>query len=664
METGDFRSRSCSKEDAATTPIFERVYNCNLSVSSWIPLEEIVGLPLDAVVTVLETGRSVRTNPSNGSYSMALPASEGVEHYTLLIESYGYYPVELPISISAQQQIIENINMEMIPRGSISGKVVDAGTGNPLANTEVTYYAEDWLSVFTDIDGNFCIEDIPEGNCTLRAIATGYLISEFVLDVISDEESSQVDFELRPIGDDFDYEIAYDNDKCNLTVRHSNAGNGFAQRMTPNGTVQLRGVRVYFPSWGQISDSGEFTIMIYDSLPNGLPGKRVTPPIVKYEEKGRWVYLDLTEYGFVTDKDFFVVIMQSRRGDFSLSLGFCEQSSERTYQYRWNYAHGGFFSQADYGAAMIRATVDEVPVNESKYVGRICGNNRYGTAVAISQAGWASSGTVVLARGDDYADALAGVPLAYVYDAPILLTAPNRLISSTREEIIRLGAEKVVILGGEGAVSSSVAQILEDELQLEVRRISGASRYGTAAAVAAALAEESGTAEKAILAYGQDFPDALAAASYAATEGYPILLVRTNRLTDATESIISELGINDFIVVGGSSVISDELLNQLTSAVRVAGGNRYVTATKLADYFAPDCSKVYLATGLDFADAITGGVLAAKNNSGMLLVHSNRIAGSVQDYIRASGYRRGYIFGGTGAVNDHVAELVEALIRE
>ena len=41
---------------------------------------------------------------------------------------------------------------------------------------------------------------------------------------------------------------------------------------------------------------------------------------------------------------------------------------------------------------------------------RISGDDRYLTSVEVSQKGWNSADTVVLARGDDYADALAGVP--------------------------------------------------------------------------------------------------------------------------------------------------------------------------------------------------------------------------------------------------------------
>src|SRR5699024_6856343 len=81
-------------------------------------------------------------------------------------------------------------------------------------------------------------------------------------------------------------------------------------------------------------------------------------------------------------------------------------------------------------------------------VDRINGDSRYDTAVEISQAGWESADTVVLTRGDEYADALTGVPLAKQLDAPILLTRTHRLVESTLAEIERLGAKEVVILGG------------------------------------------------------------------------------------------------------------------------------------------------------------------------------------------------------------------------
>ncbi|MBS4031759.1 MAG: cell wall-binding repeat-containing protein [Clostridiales bacterium] len=86
---------------------------------------------------------------------------------------------------------------------------------------------------------------------------------------------------------------------------------------------------------------------------------------------------------------------------------------------------------------------------------RIFGSDRFLTAVEVSKTGWQQAETVVLARADEYADALAGAPLAYKYNAPILLTLKDSLNKSARDEITRLKATRVIILGGSQAVSDS-----------------------------------------------------------------------------------------------------------------------------------------------------------------------------------------------------------------
>ncbi|MDS8741894.1 cell wall-binding repeat-containing protein, partial [Streptococcus pneumoniae] len=150
------------------------------------------------------------------------------------------------------------------------------------------------------------------------------------------------------------------------------------------------------------------------------------------------------------------------------------------------------------------------------------GADRYITAVELSKEGWESSDTVVLARGDNYADALAGVPLAKKHDAPLLLSRTAKLPADTYEEIKRLGAKTVHVLGGTGAISDAVVKQLKSD-GITVERISGADRFETAAKIA----EKFGKSESAIVVSGTNFPDALSVASYAGSEGTPILLSRT-----------------------------------------------------------------------------------------------------------------------------------------
>ena len=287
---------------------------------------------------------------------------------------------------------------------------------------------------------------------------------------------------------------------------------------------------------------------------------------------------------------------------------------------------------------------------------RLSGVSRYQTAVAISQDGWAKGAdTVVLARGDDYADALAGVPLAYALNAPILLTNSQYLSASTRTEIQRLGAENAVILGGTGAIRAAVVEELET-MSLTVDRIRGDNRYHTAALIAHALRAQDRDFDNAVLAVGTNFPDALAAASYAAMTGQPILLTTRDALPSSTAAAMDALGIQTCIIVGGTGVISsgvEALLDESYTTTRIAGSNRYATSIALAEHFLGSADEYCLATGWDFPDAITGAVLAAKRGTGILLVLGSASAppAIIQDFLVDEQVEFVTLFGGAAVLS-------------
>lgn len=286
---------------------------------------------------------------------------------------------------------------------------------------------------------------------------------------------------------------------------------------------------------------------------------------------------------------------------------------------------------------------------------RIEGENRYSTAVAISKNGWDQASTVVLARGNDFADALAGAPLAFALDAPILLTKSGRLPEATAVEISRLGAIRAVILGGTGAISEQIVEELE-EMGLVVERISGSNRYETAAAIA--NNEVLVGAETVVLANGRDFPDGLAAASYAAGKGYPIILTERDSLPDCSKTTI---GARNVLIVGGEAVVGPGVAGAvLGNVVRIAGNNRGATSAKLAEYFQPAADMMYIATGQEFADALTGSVLAAKNDSGLLLVAPG-VADAIKDYLHEREPAL-VILGGEGAISRVLAERLANIL--
>ncbi|MBP3950219.1 cell wall-binding repeat-containing protein [Bacillus suaedae] len=284
---------------------------------------------------------------------------------------------------------------------------------------------------------------------------------------------------------------------------------------------------------------------------------------------------------------------------------------------------------------------------------RISGESRYATAVEIAQEGWQSSETVVLARGNDFPDALAGGPLAYHFDAPILLTARDSLTSVTRSEINRLQAKRVIILGGTSAISKSVEDTLKS-MGVEVERIGGKNRYDTAARIAKKL-----PATKAVVASGQNFPDALAVAPYAARNGLPILLTSKESLPAETKTALT--GKTSTIVVGGTGVVSNQVVNQLPSAKRYSGTDRYGTAKEIITKLPLAGGRAYVATGTNFADALAGSVLAAKRNAPIVLTNSTNVPNVVRQTISESNITSLTVFGGTAAVNEATSNLLSSI---
>ena len=280
--------------------------------------------------------------------------------------------------------------------------------------------------------------------------------------------------------------------------------------------------------------------------------------------------------------------------------------------------------------------------NESHAAERISGANRFATAVNISMTGWPNGAkTVVLATGNDYPDALAGGPLAFKYDAPILLTSPNTLSDETKNEIVRLGAKNVIILGGTGAVSEAVVNKLKS-LGLEVERIRGKDRYETAAKIAERLPSSS-----AIVASGQSYPDALSISSYAAIHQVPILLTKKDSLPSSTVALLKDK--NNVKVVGGSGVVSDKILSSLPNSMRLSGKDRYLTNSAIVSNLDGWSDKAFVASGNGFADALTGSVLAAKKKAPILLVTVNKVpAGTIPLLDKFAEFS---ILGGSGVIS-------------
>ncbi|UCZ52723.1 cell wall-binding repeat-containing protein [Bacillus shivajii] len=281
------------------------------------------------------------------------------------------------------------------------------------------------------------------------------------------------------------------------------------------------------------------------------------------------------------------------------------------------------------------------------------GQTRFSTAAKISQQGWRTSDTVVLVRGDEFPDALAGAPLAYQLDAPMLVTRTNTLRPETKQEIKRLGAKNVVILGGHLAIDDSVEKVLEQDMGLNVDRIDGRTRFDTARMIADRLGD--GNHEEAIVINVDAFADAMAIAPYASKNGIPILLTNKSNIPDVTKEVLDN--VERTILLGGDLVISDSIANDMPNAQRFEGRTRYDTTEMIVSELNSNRDHAYVVSGEDFVDGLTGSVLAAKRGHSIILTDTDKLPPVSKNLM--NDFNRVTIVGGPLAIAENVVNEIK-----
>ena len=303
----------------------------------------------------------------------------------------------------------------------------------------------------------------------------------------------------------------------------------------------------------------------------------------------------------------------------------------------------------------------KAPDTPATTVSRLAGDDRYLTAIAVSKKAFPADHTaanVVLATGDNFPDALAGVPLSKQLNAPLLLTPGTALDPRVAAEIHRVLAPggKVYVLGGEKAVSSAVV----NALKLPNVRISGNDRYETSVAIAKAM----GSPTNVVLATGSKFPDALAAGPFASdqftSDTHPAAILLT---ADATlpKPVFSYMD-NHVTEVASIGHQATDAIAGFPGLRSFAGADRYETAAKVAAAFAHS-SQAGVATGLKFADALTGAALLARQDAPLLLTDPGGLSQPSQVALQGlahalAGGGSVEVFGGKAAVPDAVVNQI------
>lgn len=205
-------------------------------------------------------------------------------------------------------------------------------------------------------------------------------------------------------------------------------------------------------------------------------------------------------------------------------------------------------------------------------------------------------------------------------------------------------------------------------------RISGDTRFDTAVGIAETQYD---TTDHAVIARADAFPDAMTAAPLARTLGAPILLTNTDSLPDETRQALEDLGVEKVTVLGGTTAVSDDVVETLRDDVgvevdRVEGETRYATAAAVTRAvqgddnpanFPGDTRAAFIAFGENFPDALATGPLAASRDTGIpvLLTRNETLPDETREAIEDLDIETVIITGGPVAVSEDVEQELRDL---
>lgn len=195
-------------------------------------------------------------------------------------------------------------------------------------------------------------------------------------------------------------------------------------------------------------------------------------------------------------------------------------------------------------------------------------------------------------------------------------------------------------------------------------RAAGETRYATMAAL---LPKAPWKAERTVvLASGSNYPDALAAASLAGAYDAPIVLTEPNSLSVDAADMIEQLSPNVIYVVGGEAAVSKSAVDTAAyyaadgcKVFRIAGDTRLETSLAIAKRVRQKSTAsdtLIVATGFNYADALSVSPFAFAYKSPIFLCGSNGLSADAISYISGAGFKRAILVGGTAAVPDRVKQ--------
>lgn len=268
----------------------------------------------------------------------------------------------------------------------------------------------------------------------------------------------------------------------------------------------------------------------------------------------------------------------------------------------------------------------------------IDGANNVETATLVSKYQWKNASQyVIVASVDDFFGSLCAVPLASKLNCPILYTEKNALNKKTKEEISRLEAKNIYIIGDSDVISENTENELK-ELSNDIQRVSGKDRFSISINIAKII----GKCDRIFVVNENDFPDALSIASIAGKNRSPIILTDKNDLSSGAVDYINNNNIKESYIIGGQGLVSDNITNRVPNPYRICGENRYETNIEIIKQFSDEfkLDNIFVVPGESLSSSIKGvsAAVVAQNSFSPLVLMGASVNACTENFIESDNF--------------------------
>lgn len=315
-------------------------------------------IPVNARVSVKETGKKVVANPANGEYEFKHAESSGGT-WEIIAEAYGYFTERKRINLAKGEHKKLDFELRRKGKGTIEGIVLDT-TGAPVENAYLRIVEDsNYVLAKTDNQGSFKFDEVLEGDYHIRAFKSGYYGKVAEVKVIAD---TAVTPEIKITAHEStweDEELNRDNGKYETQFIHQKLADGpkgYAVRYrAPKQGGMLTSTSLYVPPSKSKNNKMDVAVMAYDDDGRLVElGREDACELTA----GKWNEVQLAGHNIKTDKSFYIVALQKKRGPDTVTIGIDNSNDAGKPGALNSYIYNGAFSRLEStginGALMMR----------------------------------------------------------------------------------------------------------------------------------------------------------------------------------------------------------------------------------------------------------------------------------------------------------------------